>query len=63
VSFCPVDGKQTLTLGACAKKSPERRETTLKRTFHLFPVWQERQNQRAETLSGGKRYMLAIARG
>jgi branched-chain amino acid transport system ATP-binding protein len=30
--------------------------------FHRFPILRERQNQRAETLSGGEQQMLAISR-
>jgi branched-chain amino acid transport system ATP-binding protein len=30
--------------------------------FQRFPILRERQNQRAETLSGGEQQMLAIAR-
>ena len=61
--FARLTVKQNLTLGAYTKKSPEHREATLKRIFQLFPVLQERQNQRAGTLSGGEQQMLAIARG
>jgi len=60
--FARLTVKQNLTLGAYTKKSPAHRETTLQRIFHLFPVLQERQNQRAGTLSGGEQQMLAIAR-
>ena len=61
--FARLTVRQNLTLGAYTKKSPAHRETTLQRIFHLFPVLQERQNQRAGTLSGGEQQMLAIARG
>ena len=61
--FARLTVKQNLTLGAYTKKSPEHREATLRRIFQLFPVLQERQNQRAGTLSGGEQQMLAIARG
>jgi len=61
--FSRLTVTQNLTLGAYTKKSPEHREATLRRIFQLFPVLQERQNQRAGTLSGGEQQMLAIARG
>ncbi|MBI5967670.1 MAG: ABC transporter ATP-binding protein [Deltaproteobacteria bacterium] len=61
--FSRLTVKQNLTLGAYTKKSLEHREATLRRIFQLFPVLQERQNQRAGTLSGGEQQMLAIARG
>jgi branched-chain amino acid transport system ATP-binding protein len=54
--------KQNLTLGAYTKKSPEHREATLKNIFKLFPILENRKNQRAGTLSGGEQQMLAIAR-
>jgi branched-chain amino acid transport system ATP-binding protein len=61
--FARLTVKQNLTLGAYTKKSKEHREATLQRIFRLFPVLEERQNQRAGTLSGGEQQMLAIARG
>jgi branched-chain amino acid transport system ATP-binding protein len=53
---------QNLTLGAYTRKSPEHRETTLKKIFQIFPVLASRKNQFAGTLSGGEQQMLAIAR-
>jgi len=35
----------------------------LNRVIEMFPILQERRNQRASTLSGGEQQMLAIARG
>ncbi len=61
--FARLTVKQNLTLGAYTRKSPEHREGTLKTIFKLFPVLEERQQQRAGTLSGGEQQMLAIARG
>jgi branched-chain amino acid transport system ATP-binding protein len=61
--FARLTVNQNLTLGAYTRKSPDHREATLKTIFKLFPVLQERQNQRAGTLSGGEQQMLAIARG
>jgi len=61
--FARLTVTQNLILGAYTKKSPEHREATLKKIFKLFPVLEERQNQRAGTLSGGEQQMLAIARG
>jgi branched-chain amino acid transport system ATP-binding protein len=61
--FARLTVKQNLTLGAYTRKSPEHREATLKSIFQLFPVLEERQQQRAGTLSGGEQQMLAIARG
>jgi len=61
--FARLSVQQNLTLGAFTKKSPEHREATLKNIFKLFPVLEDRKNQRAGTLSGGEQQMLAIARG
>ena len=61
--FARLTVKQNLTLGAYTRKSPEHRQATLKSIFQLFPVLEERQQQRAGTLSGGEQQMLAIARG
>ena len=61
--FARLTVNQNLTLGAYTRKSPEHREATLKSIFKLFPVLEERQQQRAGTLSGGEQQMLAIARG
>jgi branched-chain amino acid transport system ATP-binding protein len=61
--FARLSVQQNLTLGAYTKKSPVHRESTLKNIFQLFPVLENRKNQRAGTLSGGEQQMLAIARG
>lgn len=61
--FSRLSVAQNLVLGAYTTKSPEKREETLHRIFHLFPVLKERKNQRAGTLSGGEQQMLAIGRG
>ncbi len=37
-------------------------EKALKRVYKLFPILEERSNQRVKTLSGGEQQMLAIAR-
>jgi len=61
--FARLSVQQNLTLGAYTKKAPEHREATLKNIFKLFPILENRKNQRAGTLSGGEQQMLAIARG
>jgi branched-chain amino acid transport system ATP-binding protein len=42
------------------KKAREVREETLKEVYTLFPRLQERRSQKAKTLSGGERKMLAL---
>jgi branched-chain amino acid transport system ATP-binding protein len=46
-----------------AKHSASRRAWNVNRVYALFPRLAERQNQRANTLSGGEQQMLAIGRG
>ncbi len=52
-----------LRLGAYALDSKEEIEEALQSVFSLFPILNERKNQRSETLSGGEQQQLAIARG
>jgi branched-chain amino acid transport system ATP-binding protein len=61
--FARLTVAQNLTLGAYTRKSPEHRESTLKKIFEIFPILEQRKNQAAGTLSGGEQQMLAIARG
>jgi branched-chain amino acid transport system ATP-binding protein len=53
---------ENLELGAYAGRARDLRFRTLKRVFEIFPLLSERQNQRANTLSGGQQQMLAIGR-
>jgi branched-chain amino acid transport system ATP-binding protein len=63
-SFGPLTVRENLRLGAYARKANAGElASDLDRVFALFPVLRERQEQRASTLSGGQRQMLAIARG
>jgi branched-chain amino acid transport system ATP-binding protein len=52
-----------LLLGAYSLNSQEDIEGTLQNVFHLFPILEQRKDQRAETFSGGEQQQLAIARG
>ena len=52
-----------LLLGSYALDSKEEIRRTLESVFGLFPILEERSNQRADTLSGGEQQQLAIARG
>jgi branched-chain amino acid transport system ATP-binding protein len=60
--FARLTVKQNLILGAYTRKSEEHRQSTLRKLFQLFPILEQRQDQRAGTLSGGEQQMLAIAR-
>ena len=50
---------ENLLLGGTTMTDPGR---TLDRIFRLFPILQERQQQKAGTLTGGEQQMLAIGR-
>jgi branched-chain amino acid transport system ATP-binding protein len=53
---------ENLELGAFVPRAREVREETIKRVYKTFPRLEERKDQRAGTLSGGERQMLAIGR-
>jgi branched-chain amino acid transport system ATP-binding protein len=53
--------RENLDLGAYRRSGPEIAED-LERVFDLFPRLQERENQKAGTMSGGEQQMLAIGR-
>ncbi len=53
---------ENLELGAFTHKARKLKDENLGRVFDLFPRLKERQKQRAGTLSGGERQMLAIGR-
>ena len=55
--------RENLLLGGYQEPSKDRLREGIDRAFTLFPRLQERQRQRAGTLSGGEQQMLAIARG
>ena len=52
-----------LLLGAYSLDSQEEIEKNLQNVFRLFPILEQRKDQRAETFSGGEQQQLAIARG
>jgi branched-chain amino acid transport system ATP-binding protein len=54
--------KENLEIGAYPKRGRRRLPQTLADVLALFPVLEDRQNQRAGTLSGGEQQMLAIGR-
>lgn len=53
---------ENLELGAFGATARKTKDENLKRVFALFPRLEERKRQRAGTLSGGERQMLAIGR-
>ena len=54
--------EENLLLGAIWRKNKKEAKTSLVDVYTLFPKLAERRNQRADTLSGGERQMLAIGR-
>ena len=54
--------EQNLRLGATTLRDRSRLQGTLDRVFAFFPRLAERRRQRAGTLSGGERQMLALGR-
>ncbi|OJW28912.1 MAG: ABC transporter ATP-binding protein [Rhodospirillales bacterium 69-11] len=54
--------EQNLRLGATVLRDGSRVPALLERVFALFPRLKERRRQRAGTLSGGERQMLAMGR-
>ena len=55
--------KDNLMLGAYVLRSESEKAARLREVYELFPILRDRENQKAETLSGGEQQMLAIARG
>jgi branched-chain amino acid transport system ATP-binding protein len=53
---------ENLKLATFARRDAERVAVDLKRMLKLFPRLEERQNQKAGTMSGGEQQMLAVAR-
>jgi branched-chain amino acid transport system ATP-binding protein len=53
--------RENLDLGAYLRRGPEV-EADLERVYELFPRLQEREHQKAGTMSGGEQQMLAIGR-
>ena len=53
---------ENLTVACQTKRSKEKREENLDFVFEIFPILKDRQNQLAQTLSGGERKMLAVGK-
>ncbi|MGB9592596.1 MAG: ABC transporter ATP-binding protein [Anaerolineae bacterium] len=60
--FTGLTVMENLELGAFGAKARKVKGENLERVFSLFPRLEERKRQRAGTLSGGERQMLAIGR-
>ena len=60
--FANLTVRENLILGGYQERDHHKVAKEAQRCYELFPVLQERQNQRAGTLSGGEQQMLAMAR-
>jgi len=54
---------ENLLVGAHTRDDTQEVNASLREMFELFPLLEERRDQKGETLSGGERQQLAIARG
>jgi branched-chain amino acid transport system ATP-binding protein len=60
--FVEQSVENNLLLGATPLHDKARVQTLLERVYEIFPRLKERRNQRAGTMSGGERQMLAVGR-
>jgi branched-chain amino acid transport system ATP-binding protein len=60
--FARMTVRENLELGAFLRRDPDRVAEDMARVFTLFPRLEERQKQKAGTMSGGEQQMLAIGR-
>ena len=61
--FGDMTVEENLVLGAFPASDWRDRAQRLEHVYGIFPVLEERRGQRARTLSGGERRMLALGRG
>ncbi len=61
--FGKLSVRENLMMGAYTLKDETAKKDALEQVFDLFPRLKEREDQAAETFSGGEQQMLAIARG
>ena len=60
--FSRMTVRENLELGAYLRTRQRRWRRTCERVFELFPRLEEREKQKAGTMSGGEQQMLAIGR-
>jgi len=60
--FARMTVKENLELGAYLRRDSDGIGRDLKRVYELFPRLEERERQKAGTMSGGEQQMLAIGR-
>jgi len=61
-TFSTMSVSDNLELGAYTPRARSSKDETMDEVYSLFPVLAERRTQRAGTLSGGERQMLAIGK-
>lgn len=61
-TFASLTVGENLELGAYARRTRSARQETMTEVLDLFPRLAERRSQRAGTLSGGERQMLAVGK-
>lgn len=61
--FPEMTVRENLMLGAYLSRGQARKDETLRLVFGLYPRLKEREDQLANTLSGGEAQMLALGRG
>jgi len=61
-TFSTLSVLENLELGAFPRAARPQKETTLEQVYQIFPILADRKRQKAGTLSGGERQMLAIGR-
>ncbi len=61
--FTSMTVLENLEMGATPPRARPHFKRNLELVFEMFPRLKERQNQKAGTMSGGERQMLAVARG
>lgn len=61
--FPDMTVEENLVLGAFTRRASKRARQKIEEVYEIFPRLLERRTQRARTLSGGERRMLAIGRG
>ncbi len=61
--FTSMTVMENLEMGATPPRARAHFQRNLELVFEMFPRLKERQHQKAGTMSGGERQMLAVARG